>query len=182
MEKFLRLPRALHVLFGFTLAISSTLITAFASIDSSLYETALLLHVVFMFYWMLYPYAICNTLMLRVKAKIELSYNWFLFNWVVTFFGLMLLEIASYIFQQNEFRIQGWPALFVFYFFYAFLFTFLFTARVLKITEKGENVSYGESVGAALGLAIIPINFLVMHNRVLKALNKPLIRNVPTVD
>jgi hypothetical protein len=152
MERFLRLSPAFHLAFGLLLAMAFVYVAAGSVFNSNLAEAELLLHIAFIFYWIWYPYAICSALIFRIEPKIELSYNWFLFNWVVTFLGLMLLAIASYVYQQDEFRLHGLPALCCFYFFYSLTFTFLFTARVLKVVEKGVNVSYGESVGACIAL------------------------------
>ena len=98
-------------------------------------------------------------------------------NWLFTYLSLVVLLFLSYAYGQKEFHSSNLFAfLAVVYFMYAMIFSFLFPARILKIVEKDGNVEYGESLGTFLLMIIMPLNTLFIHNRVLAALKKPIVR------
>ena len=169
MERFLKLPRAFHFIVGTILAIAFCI-----RVGSNVY--LLLVRCAFIAYWLIYPYAIAATLSLRISKRIDLNLTLFSINWIATFISFMLVQVASFIYEKDEFQVHGPLALLGFYLIYAFIFSFLFPAKIIKTIERGTEVRYGEALGAFALLIIMPINVLTMHKRVLEALKKPVVR------
>ena len=169
MEKFLKIPVSVHLIISIVLILASA-----AHFPRGEYN--LLADICFIIYWLIYPLAVTSLLILRVPRKIQLSTNFYLFNWCVTFTGAIVLTLLSYVSGEKEYTLHGLAALPFFYVFYALIYSFLLPARILKIIEKNENVKYGESLGAFFLFSFLPFNYLFIHRRVLAALNQPIVR------
>lgn len=178
MEKFLRLPLIVHVVFSLGLAVAVTIMDTLVALNRHLLEVQLLLTIALFIYWMTIPLALFTVLRPRISRRISLPENWFKLNWLIASFGLTVLAIATYIFEQSEFHLQGLLALLCFYFCYAFIYSFLLPARLLKIVEKEKDITYGESLGTFLALAFLPFSLLLLHKRILNALSKPVKQSV----
>lgn len=170
MEKILRLHWSVHFAASILLSIGMSVVF------NSNGETRLLATCLFATHWMVYVLAIGSETQLRISNRIDYSFTLFQFNWAITILFIILLILATYIFEQKSFHFNGLQALPGFYIMFALLYTFLYSARNLKTVEKGERVTFGESIGAAMLLIFYPFNFLFIHKRVQKVLDKPIVR------
>ncbi len=170
MEKILRLHWSVHF------AISILLSLWMSVVFNSNSETRLLATCLFVIHWMMYVLAISSETQLRISNRIDYNFTFFQFNWAITVLFLIVLILASYVFEQKSFRFNGLQALPGFYIMFALLYTFLYGARNLKTLEKGERITFGESIGATMLAAIYPFNILFIHKRVQKVLDKPIVR------
>ncbi len=147
----------------FTYMIVATVMFRF-QIENEL-DITLVLNIIGLLIYMIYPLTVGLFLLDYLPQKIELNYHLFILNSFVWFITYIVIIFIS---DNEGMRFSGFSALPFFYVFYAYLDFLAFPVRVLKSIELGRKAKTGDYLGDFFLMLFFPVGIWILQPRIRK--------------
>jgi len=123
--------------------------------------------------WLLWPLAVGHELHKLLPRKIEVNYNLFVVNLILTVTVVALVSILS---DGEEMTFRGVEMIPFIYLMYATINSLSFPAKVLNSIERNREVSLSEYIGDFFLIVFLPIGIWFLQPRINRILeNKELV-------
>ncbi len=131
--------------------------------------TTLILNLVGLLAYYIYPLIIGYSLQDFLPKKVELNNTFFLINTFAWIGGYLAISIIS---DEHGMSFSGLAALPFFYLMFAFLYSQAFPAKTLKSLEMKTEASLGDYFGDFMLILFLPIGIWFLQPRINRVIEK----------